>query len=716
MSNRLNLIDRYITHRQSSRLDLLLMVIISARVMFNFVNAPIIRYLTNATTNPTRSGPGYATSAFLNQQLGYYLISRCASEKIFNAYVFRGVRVDNFNFVAYGPPLQGNQPGSITHVLSRLKSFYMDLKQQDNTHYYYDIGTGDHTFLIVKYNNNFRLIQSWMLKYQLENVKFNNDIHWEFPRFMVLFMLYSYYSCINQIPSILTLIRNLFICNNIQAKEYLNEFKFLYEMIFSKELHLNNNTFNLYVELGSEDYLCPNKATNTPVQFTIEKHSFDPTQVMGTYQTLYTNVITNRTYLANYPNVYRYFTAKLGIRNYYILANNNSTVTIPNAIKEIVNYNLYPYVRRDQKYDSLLLSYVLTNYNVNTDIDNYLNYIIRTAFNKNARDNLIVQLHNTTPLPTPEQTIQLIYNNSGMAYFGGAKKLEETETKHLANLANLTNLTNLTETHKSDRLVNLAKLINNETPKKIEDLESSWAFNEIIMDNLDNLLKTNKIYQPFTNLDFNENFDFETKNKLNELFQTIKTEVIAHINGYVRIEFDGALAGLNTFQQYMLIINWFLTKPVLSPVMTHFINSSRLEIWEFISHVVFKDTEEIIEGFYDQSLKEQIRIINNFDLVKYIENNKEKILFGMERAMISPPITGTIEKVQLLEKELDQVLTDKFSNKIIADYVMPLISRKKTADKFDFLLAISMKNTDESGKLAVTELLDNEVILFGKTK
>lgn len=714
MPNRLNLIDRYITHRQSTRLDLLLMVIISARVMFNFVNAPIVRYLTNASTNPTRAGPGYATSTFLNQQLGYYLISRCASEKIFNAHVFRGVRVDNFDFAAYGPPLQGNQPGSITHVISRLRDFYTDLKQQDNTHYYYDIGTGDHTFLIVKYNNNFRLIQSWMLKYQLENVKFNNDIHWEFPRFIVLFMLYSYYSCINQIPSIFTLIRNLFACNNIQAKEYLNEFKFLYEMIFSKELHLNNNTFNLYVELGSEDYLCPNKATNIPVQLTIRKYSFDPTQVMGTYQTLYTNVITNRIYLANYPNVYRFFTAKLGIRNYYLLANNNSTVTIPNAIKEIVNYNLYPYVRRDQKYDSLLLSYVLTNYNVDTDVDNYLNYVIRTAFTKNERDNLIVRLNNTTPLPTPEQTIQLIYNSSGMSYFGGAEMSEETkalETKH-----NLANLANLAETHKSDKLVNLVKLIDKENPKKIEDLESSWAINENLMNNLDNLLKTNKIYQPFTKLDFNENFDFETKNKLNELFQTIKNQVIAHINGYVRIEFDGALAGLDTSQQYMLIINWFLTKPVLAQVMTQFINSSRLEILEFISHVVFKDTEEIIEGFYDQSLKEQIRIINNFDLVKYIENNKEKILFGMERAMIPPPITSTIEKVQLYEKDLDQVFKDKFTNKIVVDYVMPLISRKKTADKFDSLLAISMRNTDESGKLAVTELLDNEVVLFGKTK
>ena len=78
----------------------------------------------------------------------------------------------------------------------KIKDIYNDLKSIDNKHYYYDIGFNDHTFIIAKYNNNFRIIQSWMLKYQLENVIFNNDIHYSFPRFITLLFIYQYYMCI----------------------------------------------------------------------------------------------------------------------------------------------------------------------------------------------------------------------------------------------------------------------------------------------------------------------------------------------------------------------------------------------------------------------------------------------------------------------------------------------------------------------------------------
>ena len=115
--------------------------------------------------------------------------------------------------------------------------------------------------------------------------------------------------------------------------------------------------------------------------------------------------------------------------------------------------------------------------------------------------------------------------------------------------------------------------------------------------------------------------------------------------------------------------------------------------------------------FY-RSYRMCIQIVNDFDFVKYIRDNKEKILSKL--VPLGIPNTEAIKKIQVYEKELDDVKTNKFSSKIISEYVLPLISHKKTEDKFDSLLAISMFNTEQSGKLTVTEILDNEVVLFGK--
>ena len=735
MPNNLDLIDQYITRRQKSKRDLLLMVIISGLLMNRYNLTNTAAYFVNASTNLVGNTTGYATSGYLNQQEGYYLISRCAAEKYFNAHVFNGLHISNFNFsIRYPASLRSNRPGSIRYMITRLRDLYADLQRQDDTHYYYDIGFPDHTFLIVKYNNNFRLIQSWMLKYQLENLKFDDDIHYNLPRFFILLLLYTSYVCIRQSYNIIQLIRNIFICNNIQAKEYLKEFKFLYQMIFSKELHLTNDTFNLYIELGSENYLCPNNAVVRNSNFYISKYSFNPQRVMGTYQTLYNDVIVNRNYFGNFPNVYRFFINRIGRKNRYTLANNNSTVNIPDGIKEIVNYNVYPYVKKDHNYDSLLLSYILSNYNIKIDTDSYLEYLIATALKKRVRDNLLVRLHNTRPIRSPEQTILSIYENNQMQYFGGegfkndVKTVNKNDpTKKMLNLLKLNEKEEYDEKEddkKSEeievklmnnliKLSNLAKLKDNSNkPEKIEYLELYSKFNTS-MNTLEKLIKSGNIYQEFSDSDFNKKIDSDSMANLKKLYLTLKTRICIHIKDYVRANLDSVFGSLDTTKQHALVIKWFLTKPEFTQIMSSIITNSRTEFFSFLSENVFGQ-DEIIEGFYDESTKEQIRILNNFDLVKFISDNKEKILSATNTIQI--PSSDSISKIEAYEQELFDISLDKFSNQVITKYVLPLISSNTTSDKFDSLLALSMFNAENAGKKYTSELLDSEVIMFGSLK
>jgi len=245
---------------------------------------------------------------------------------------------------------------------------------EDNKHWYYDIDFDDHTFLIAKYNNNFRIIQSWMLKYQLENIVFNNDIHNSFPKFITLLFINQYFFCMRQSINLIQMIKNVFECNNLQAKQYLNEFKNLYCLLFSKELHISGNTFNLYVELNSEKFLCQ----NFNIKIKIKKHEFDPDLVIQKYQALFNDTILNE--IKKYPKLEMFYQTKLGVK--YPFYSLTQQVIIKNNVSQILNYHIYPYLSRDHHYDSQHLNYMLKNYNIQLDTNQYLENLIKLAIFK----------------------------------------------------------------------------------------------------------------------------------------------------------------------------------------------------------------------------------------------------------------------------------------------------------------------------------------------
>lgn len=667
--NNLKLIDEYIIRRKGNKIqDLLAMIITSAKVTdpllythnFDAINIPV----RNINT------PGYNINGLYNNDMGYYYITRCYSEKIFNKEVFKGTLIENLSF--------NNSLTNINNTILSIKNIYNNLISNDDRYYYYDIGFSDHTFIIVKFNNSFRLIQSWMLKYQLENIIFDNDIHYSFPKFITILFIFQFYKCNRGRYNILTLIKMVFECNNLTAKQYLIEFKKLFIMIFSKELHIHGNMFNLYLEQESEKYLCPD---NNSMYININKYCFNPVNVMKDYDDILKNIIDIE--LKNFPLVNDFYTNKMNV--IYPFYDINSEVIISESIKEIINYNIYPYLFKDHHYDSIVLNYIISNYNIKLDSQSILSKLISLAKLKNTRDTELVKMSHTE-IYNQKKTILSIYKKINMEQFGGV------------NFNNLTNLINLY------------------TGQKIEKKLTLKLFN--IMQIIENNIKDNIIFNSINKLKIFEN------NEINQIYLNIKDNIIKIINDYIRVTFKTLLSKLNITQQLILIIKFYLTDSNLKPILSEFINMFKRKFYDFISEII---KTEIIPNFYKVSYNEQLKLLNDHNIINSIDMNSKIIIDVLDK--ISFKLPNEIDKINIYQCEISDISNDRISDIIIINYVLPKLSNpdfikkneygnyiNKDTDKLKILFAIKTHTKSESGIKYIDNILESEILFCGSLK
>lgn len=685
--SKLNLIDNYIIERKKRKTDDLLVMIITASIK---MRDPISGLKTRL-----RFIKGYNTLGQNNHDQGYYYITRCNSEKIFNKEVFGGTneKILTFSGTIPAPVLQSHQH-SVSKIIGKIKNIYNDLKLNDDKHYYYDIAFSDHTFLIAKYNNNFRIIQSWMLKYQLENIIFDNDIHYSFPRFITLLFIYQYYRCMRNSVNIIEIISKVFTCKNLQSKQYLTEFKNLYIMIFSKELHINGQMFNLHLEKGSEKYLCPN---NDLISIRIKKYEFDPDLIHNKYIALYANIMINE--LHRFKAVEAFYKGKMNV-TYPFYDVVNPQVNINDNIAEIINYNIYPYLSRDHHFDSILLNYIIKNYNIKLDSQSFLNTLEELANLKNIRDTELVKMQNSD-IKNKGKTVLSIYKKISMEQFGGSGKTKVLTIPDDNNIqSKILKLTLLQNSPK-----------NQEANTKSEKIDFFKDYNNInlLMDNLENKISSNKIFKQFSELDLNMVLNNEEKREVSNIYNYTKNKIIKVIIDHIKITFGILLSKLDTSQQLVLILKLYLSNQNINFFLVDFINNTKKEIYDLIYEILNTD---IIPKFYDLSYIEQVKLLNKLDIIKIINENKKSILNALSKIEFELP--NEIEKINAYQTEISDIHDNKISDKIITNYMLPIISSDTETEKLKTLMAFRMNTSSETGINYLTNMLDSEIIFFGQ--
>ena len=724
--SKLNLIDNYIIERKNNKTnDLLTMVLTTAKLFGTRFNKPVDKSLGNKS--------GYNTLGLCNHEYGYYYITRCGSEKAFNSYIFNGRASGNakgnqlmdFSFTGKYPPSHDiNKESSFPKIIKKLKNIYIDLKSNVNEHYYYDIGFNDHTFIIVKYKNNFRLIQSWMLKYQLENIIFDDDIHYSFPRFITLLFAFQYYKCMKKSIDIINIICKVFVCFKLQAKQYLSEFKYLFMMIFSKELHINGQTFNLHLEKGSENSLCPDPEKEESIR--IIKYKFDPDKVSGDYNITLQDVLTKR--LSKYPKLENWYRTKMGVR-YPFYDVINPQVNIDDNIAQIINYNIYPYLSRDHNFDTIILNYIIKNYNIKLDSKSILEKLLALADLKNKRDSELVKMQNTM-IRNIDKTVLSIYANLGMEQFGGdgnivhQKKFEDVQYS-LDNLKLLNDKQGIKEVEDEQySLQNLKLLYDKQGIKEVEDTNlknlalllskkieknDEYIMIEILMANIEQNIINDKIFEPFNKTDLTKKLNEADVIFATRMYDTIKNSVIQLINSHIKITFEALLSKLNVSEQLVLITRLYLVNQTLRPILTEFINKSKREVYDFISEIIGHD---IIENFYSFSYSRQVNLVEQFDIIECINKNKEIILKVLNKIEFKLP--DEMYKITTFQNEIIDINKNNVSDKIITNYVLPIISSSTESNKLQTLIALKICTKSESGINYIDTVLDNEIMFFGK--
>lgn len=690
---KLAFIDNYVKIRKDTKLlDSLAMILTSNR--FKKISDMSIKFGKRT---------GFNTFGLLNNTYGYYYISRCYSERVFNEQNFKGTLIKSFQIN------KNNKKG----VIKRLTQIYNDLIESDNKYYYYDIGFNDHTFLLIKYNNNYRILQSWMLKYQLENNIFNYDTFCSIPKFMVLLFAYNYHRCtyerkstlnrqetfdIQHMNDLIDIIKGVFRCNNLQAKQYLNEFRILYQYYFSKELHIIPGTviFDLDIEEKSENYLCPSFDLN----IRLNKYDFNPDNILKNYnQTVRAAKAQLRT--IQHRQIARYYKSKMGISiPYYNLRN---IVNLSDSIKKLIINSGYSYLSRDHHYDSIMLNYSLKNYTIVNDSDNILQKLITLASLKYSRDISLVQFKNSR-IRNKNKMIDHIYDFNRINQIAGGGtdligslpiKISSPIVKHISTQQQMVEIV-----RKLDEL------------QKIEKMKEYHRLIQIIMDNIVNTndLITKQLLAPeFSSLDLTSYVRPEELPYFKTHYETIKSKTIESISLDISKLFSLYLSKLNLNQQMFVVIKMFLENKSLESLTTSIINSRKIDFFKFIRRVT---QTEIIAGFGKLSLKNQIESVSWFNLINFITENKAKITESF--SAINFKGSDELGQIEQIYEDICQMIKNEIPVNVIIKYIFPIISKNTEQTKTIILLSLALYGGTNC-KNYINGLLDNEIFIFGKT-
>jgi len=315
------------------------------------------------------------------------------------------------------------------------------------------------------------------------------------------------------------------------------------------------------------------------------------------------------------------------------------------------------------------------------------------------------QLQNFTNLSklaernTPNSQLQNFTN------FTNLSKLAEINTPS-SQLPNFTNLSKLAETHKPNtpnfRLAE--EIIPILAREKIEVFELYTIYSKL-MSSIEDKLKNNKINIPFNNLNFSEVLTTSEKQKVTILYEQIKYNIKMEIMSYIKVTLNQLLEKLDISEQLVTIVKLYLTEPELEPILCEIIENSKREVFDLLSEIL---SYKIIPDFYNQSYHQQKIALEGFNLIEAIVYNKNEILDVLTSITFDLP--DEINQIKQYQTEMSSVSENKFSDKIIVNYMLPIISGKSNNEKIQTLIGINLNTHDSTGIKYVNSLLDNEII------
>ncbi len=121
-------------------------------------------------------------------------------------------------------------------------------------------------------------------------------------------------------------------------------------------------------------------------------------------------------------------------------------------------------------------------------------------------------------------------------------------------------------------------------------------------------------------------------------------------------------------------------------------------------------SKEIIPGFYNQSYHQQKLALEGVNFFEVIISNKDEILEVLTGIKFDLP--DEINQIKQYQCEIANVSENIFSDKIIVNYMLPIISGKSNNEKIQTLMGVNLNTNDTTGIKYVNSLLDNEIVFL----
>ena len=72
-----------------------------------------------------------------------------------------------------------------------------------------------------------------------------------------------------------------------------------------------------------------------------------------------------------------------------------------------------------------------------------------------------------------------------------------------------------------------------------------------------------------------------------------------------------------------------------------------------------------------------------------------------------------MDQITIFQNEINDINNNNMSDKIITNYVLPIISSSTESHKLKTLMALKIYTKSESGVNYINTVLDNEIIFYG---